>query len=91
MKLFELGQISMTPSAISIIATFKVPIGDLLDRHERGDYGEVSTVDWRENTLALLPESIERVMSVYTVGTEKLWIITDPDRKVTTLLTEQDF
>lgn len=91
MKLFELGNITMTPTAISIIAKFKVPIGDLLDRHERGDYGEVSDVDWRENTLALLPESVERVMSVYSVETEKLWIITDPDRKVTTLLTEDDF
>lgn len=91
MKLFELGNITMTPKAISIIAKFKVPIGDLLDRHEKGDYGEVSEVDWRENTLALLPESIERVMSVYNVETEKLWIITDPDRKLTTLLTEEDF
>ncbi|MDP2099233.1 MAG: hypothetical protein U1D70_11400 [Methylobacter sp.] len=91
MKLFELGQISMTPSAISIIASFKVSIGDLLDRHEKGDYGEISEVDWRENTLALLPESVERVMSVYSVGDEKLWVITDPDRKVTTLLTEADF
>lgn len=91
MKLFELGKITMTPSAISIIASFKVPIGDLLDRHERGDYGEVSENDWRENTLALLPDSVERVMSVYSVGTEKLWVITDPDRKVTTLLTEEDF
>lgn len=91
MKLFELGKITMTPSAISIIAKFKVAIGDLLDRHERGDYGEVSEVDWRENTLALLPESVERVMSVYTVGAKKLWIITDPDRQVTTLLTEEDF
>lgn len=91
MKLFELGKITMTPLAISIIATFKVAIGDLLDRHEKGDYGEVSEVDWRENTLALLPDSVERVMSVYSVGTEKLWIITDPDRKVTTLLTEEDF
>jgi hypothetical protein len=91
MNLFELGSITMTPSAISIIANFKVPIGDLLDRHQRGDYGDVSEVDWRENTLALLPESVERVMSVYSVGTEKLWVITDPDRKVTTLLTEVDF
>jgi hypothetical protein len=91
MKLFELGQITMTPSAISIIASFKVPIGDLLDRHERGDYGEVSEVDWHENTLALLPETVERIMSVYSVGTGKLWVITDPDRKLTTLLTEQDF
>jgi len=91
MKLFELGNITMTPKAISIIAKFKVPIGDLLDRHEKGDYGEVSEVDWRENTLALLPESIERIMSVYNVETEKLWIITDPDRKLTTLLTEEDF
>ncbi|HEY8034554.1 MAG TPA: hypothetical protein VIF37_03075 [Methylobacter sp.] len=91
MNLFELGKITMTPSAISIIANFKVPIGDLLDRHQRGDYGDVSEVDWRENTLALLPESVERVMSVYSVGTEKLWVITDPDRKVTTLLTEEDF
>ena len=46
MKLFKLGQITMTPSAISIIARFKVPIGDLLDRHEKGDYGEVSEQDW---------------------------------------------
>ncbi len=91
MKLFELGQITMTPAAISIIAGFKVSIGDLLDRHERGDYGDVSELDWRENTLALLPESVERIMSVYSVGTEKLWVITDPDRKLTTLLTEQDF
>ncbi|MDI1279753.1 hypothetical protein [Methylobacter sp.] len=53
MKLFELGKITMTPSAISVIASFKVPIGDLLDRHEKGDYGDVSEVDWRENTLAL--------------------------------------
>lgn len=91
MKLFELGNITMTPAAISIIAKFKVPIGDFLDRHERGDYGDVSELDWRENTLALLPESIERIMSVYNVETTKLWIITDPDRKVTTLLTEEDF
>jgi hypothetical protein len=91
MKLFELGKISVTPSAISIIASFKVPIGTLLDRHEQGDYGEVSEMDWRENTLALLPETVERIMSVYIVGTEKLWIITDPDRKLTTLLTEEDF
>lgn len=91
MNLFELGKITMTPSAISIIASNKVPIGDYLDRHQRGDYGEVSETDWRENTLALLPESIERVMSVYSVGREKLWIITDPDRAVTTLLTEEDF
>jgi hypothetical protein len=91
MKLFELGKITITPSAISIIARFKVPIGELLDRHERGDYGEVSEMDWRENTLALLPQSVERVMSVYSVGTAKLWIITDPDRNVTTLLTEEDF
>lgn len=91
MNLFELGKITMTPSAISIIASCKVPIGDLLDRHQRGDYGDVTEVDWRENTLALLPESVERVMSVYSVGTEKLWVITDPDREVTTLLTEEDF
>ncbi len=91
MKLFELGKITMTPSAISIIAKFKVPIGDLLDRHEKGDYGEVSEKDWHENTLALLPETVERVMSVYSIETEKLWVITDPDRKVTTLLTEEDF
>ena len=91
MKLFELGKITMTPSAIAIIAKFKVPIGDLLDRHERGDYGDVTEKDWHENTLALLPETVERVMSVYSIGTEKLWVITDPDRKVTTLLTEEDF
>jgi len=51
----------------------------------------VSEVDWRQNTFALLPESVERIMSVYNIKNEKLWVITDPDRKITTLLTEDDF
>jgi hypothetical protein len=91
MELFELGKIIMTPSAISIISRFRVPIGDLLGRHERGDYGEVTENDWRENTLALMPDTVERIMSVYNIEVEKLWVITDPDRNVTTLLTEEDF
>ncbi|MDI1279144.1 MAG: hypothetical protein PSU89_16865, partial [Methylobacter sp.] len=51
----------------------------------RGLHGNFYTL------LALLPESVERIMSVYNIETEKLWVITDPDRKVTTLLTEEDF
>ena len=56
----------------------------LLDRHVQGDWGEVDDEDKQTNNEAL--ELGNRLLSAYTLDGEKLWIITEWDRSVTTVL-----
>lgn len=61
----------------------------LLDRHISGDWGDVCPSDAQANNDALAEG--DRLMSVYFVGDQKIWIITEWDRSVTTLLLPDDY
>ncbi|HID50637.1 MAG TPA: plasmid related protein [Anaerolineae bacterium] len=70
-------------------AALGVDFGPFLTRHASGDYGELDSFDKRQNDMAV-KEGL-RILSAYdvTVGggkTERIWIITEPDRSCTTLL-----
>ena len=82
----ELGQIVATPGALATLEAAQVSPAELLARHIRGDWGEVDKEDWQANDQAL--KEGMRLLSAYTLpGTgEKLWVITEWDRSVTTLL-----
>jgi hypothetical protein len=57
----------------------------LFDRHRRGDWGEVNTGDWAANDRAVADG--DRILSAYLLKDQtKVWIITEPDRSVTTIL-----
>ena len=87
---FPLGQIVATPAALEALARAGQSPWDFLARHVRGDYGEVNEEDRRENELAL--QQGFRLLSVYTTTAgEKLWIISEADRTVTTLLLPADY
>jgi hypothetical protein len=63
---------------------------DFLDRHVRGDWGEISKGDARLNDAAV--KDGERVLSAYrTLKGEKLWIITEADRSSTCLLLPEEY
>lgn len=63
---------------------------DLLSRHVRGDWGKIPPEDQGLNEEALA--SGGRLMSVYPLRTgETIWIITEWDRSVTTLLLPEDY
>jgi len=63
---------------------------EFLSRHLRGDWGDLCQDDKTENELSL--KSGFRLMSSYQVtDIEKLWIITEADRSVTTLLLPADY
>ena len=64
------------------------PFGYLF-RHASGDWGEVCEHDRRENERSL--ENGWRVLSAYPVGKQKVWIITEADRFVTTLLLPEEY
>lgn len=82
---FEIGKIMLT-SGVS--HHLRNNIGANLDiyihRHKNGDWGEVSLADRALNDKATRNE--ERIMSVYTICGEKVWVITEADRTLTTVL-----
>jgi hypothetical protein len=87
---FDLGQLVMTLGANQAMQEAQqVPLEFLL-RHKHGDWGELCAEDRRENERALRVGS--RLLSSYhTRHDEKLWVITEWDRSVTTLLLPEEY
>jgi hypothetical protein len=61
---------------------------DYLARHAAGDWGELCAFDRRQNEIALR-EGL-RVLSSYEVPAGRVWIITEADRSVTTILLPEE-
>ncbi len=89
--LFEPGIIVGTPGALARLEESHVSPASLLSRHLSGDWGEVDDSDRQENQAALA--NGWRIMSVYELpGTaEVVWVITEHDRSVTTLLLPEEY
>jgi hypothetical protein len=88
---FELGQLVATPGVLEICSN--VLMQKCLARHLTGDWGCVCAEDKEANDMALSTQ--ERILSAYPIdpaqpcegfGANTLWIITEGDRSVTTLL-----
>jgi hypothetical protein len=88
-ELFSPGQIVATPAALQVLAQRGIEPGALLSRHLQGDWGEVDKQDGRANDEAL--KRGERLLSAYRLGDDKVWIITEWDRSVTTILLPSDY
>ena len=86
---FSLGQIVATPGALDALDRHALNAADLLLRHQHGDWGDLTSDDAAQNEYAA--DNAERVLSSYRVGSERLWIITEGDRSVTTLLLPSEY
>jgi hypothetical protein len=88
--LFPLGRTFATPGAIDALrASGQLPDA-FLRRHQIGDWGEVCDADKRENEFSIANGF--RILSAYrTSGGIKLWVITEADRSVTTLLLPSEY
>lgn len=87
-KKFPLGMILRTSKVEKEVLTKDV--FTMLARHAAGDWGEMSEVDKRENELSL--NRGYRLMSAYTDSLgAKLWVITEADRSVTTVLFPEEY
>ena len=61
-----------------------------LGRHSKGDWGDLSQEDKNENDLSL--KEGFRLLSAYErTGLPKIWIITEADRSVTTVLFPDEY
>jgi hypothetical protein len=85
---FELGRIAISKDAFDKLSPDEAMT--ILERHVRGDWGEVSKHDADENEFAL--DHDLRLMSVYRRASgQKLWVITEADRSITTIMFPEDY
>lgn len=91
---FQLGQVVMTPGVAAILENMgdvdaSRAVFTMLQRHMVGDCGDMCEEDKLSNEQAIAYGS--RVMSSYKLGDETIWIITEADRSVTTLLLPEEY
>jgi hypothetical protein len=84
-----LGKVVATPGALKLLLEVGEDPFDYLARHATGDWGELCAFDGRQNQIALR-EGL-RVFSSYGTTAGKVWIITEADRSVTTILLPEDY
>jgi hypothetical protein len=95
-KSFPLGQIVATRGVVDAVPGQRCT--ECLTRHIRGDWGNVCPEDAATNDQALVDGM--RLLSAYAIDPSKpakgygencLWIITEADRSVTTLLFPDEY
>jgi hypothetical protein len=87
---FSLGRIVATPGALEAVQQANQNPFEFIQRHQSGDWGELCGEDKRENEFSL--KNGFRLLSAYrTLHDVKVWIITEADRSVTTLLLPHEY
>lgn len=87
----RLGRVVATPGALEALREADSTALPYLVRHASGDWGDVPAEDARANNEALV--SGARVISGYTLrdGVTRIWVITEADRSVTTILLPSEY
>ena len=88
--LFPLGQVVATPGALRALEKAEQQPAEFLDRHATGDWGQLDEEDTKANDRSVV-EGL-RILSAYTTSAgDKIWIITEWDRSVTTILLPSEY
>ena len=88
--LFSLGQTVATPGALDALAASGQSPSEFLNRHVKGDWGQVCSEDKQANDQALIDG--ERLLSAYRTNQGvRIWVITECDRSATTLLLPSEY
>ena len=88
--LFPLDLTYATPGALEALSEAEQEAAEFLRRHQTGDWSEMCDEDRRENEFSV--DKRLRIFSAYHLsdGT-KIWVITEADRSVTTLLLPSEY
>ena len=95
--LFSPGQVVATPAALALLQELGSSVPQLLLRHLTGDWQQMCKPDRDANWAAVI-EGETRVFSSFDIAPKghagkpiKIWIITEWDRSVTTILCPEDY
>lgn len=87
---FPLGRTLATPGALETLETLGIEPSTLLDRHLACDWSDMDKEDQKSNREAVKNGS--RVFSSYRLADDvKIWVITESDRSVTTILLPSEY
>jgi hypothetical protein len=87
---FSLGQLVATPGALAAVEQSGDNLALFIRRHVQGDWGELCAEDVQENELSL--QNRLRLLSAYRLkDSTKIWIITEADRRATTVLLPEEY
>lgn len=92
MALFRYGEVVATPASLAALEALPPETaGSLLKRHLSGDWGDMDAHDRAANDRALKHGG--RLFSQYRIPNKSLtiWIITEADRSVTTILLPEEY
>ena len=93
---FNFGKIAATPAAAAALEEAGQDPMQFLARHGTGDWGDLDKGDKAQNDRACAHEGEldkqDRILSSYVTNRmTKIWIITEFDRSVTTILLPSDY
>jgi hypothetical protein len=83
-----LGRVVATPGALKLLMEAGGHPFDYLARHATGDWGELCAFDRRQNEIAL--REGYRIFSPYDAPSGRIWVITEADRSITTILLPEE-
>ena len=87
---FPLGATVITPGAKAALQACALSPLRVLFLHQCGNWGEVCEEDRQANEQALIDGT--RLLSVYPIQDDlRIWIITEADRSVTTILLPEEY
>jgi hypothetical protein len=84
-----LGRVVATPGALNLLSDIEEDPFGYIARHATGDWGELCAFDRRQNEIAL--REGYRVLSSYEVPAGRVWVITEADRSITTILLPEEY
>ncbi len=84
-----LGRVVATPGALKALAEAGEYPFRYIARHATDDWGELCAHDHRQNEIAL--REGYRVFSSYETSEGRVWVITEADRSVTTILLPEEY
>ena len=85
---FPTGEVRATTAALANISMEKLI--HLVNRHIRGDWGDTCEEDREQNDISVVEG--KRILAVYKYNDDTtIWIITEWDRSVTTILFPHEY
>ena len=86
--LFSIGKLVIT-RGVADTGFLLDELLSLVRRHVTGDFGIIDEEDRQENLLSI--REGYRILSAYKINDTKLWIITEADRSVSTILFPEEY
>lgn len=87
---FKMGQLVATQGAIDVLTKNNQSHNEFIDLHLAGNWGNVPPEDWAQNDESVKTGGM--LLSSYLCKDKTvLWVITEADRSVTTLLLPEEY